>query len=160
MPGMLTELDDVWKVTDMHEKELPSLEARLRREVAEVHAFIAGWFRGDIPDDRETFDAGLGNRLADGLINIQPSGRTLTKDDLVVPMFRANGANPNFEISIRDFRLIRVLPDGSTAAAIYVEDQRGARNTTPADNSRITTVLFDITGATPVWLHLHETAVR
>ncbi|MGI9355484.1 MAG: hypothetical protein ACR2PF_10045, partial [Rhizobiaceae bacterium] len=44
-------------------------------------------------------------------------------------------------------------------SGLDVEDQRGARNTVPADDFRITTVLFDVSGPNPVWLHLHETAV-
>ncbi len=144
----------------MDGQDKSTLETRLRREVEEVHAFIAGWFQGAITNDRVTFDAGLGNRLAQGLINIQPAGQVLTRDDLLIPMFGVHGANPDFDISIRDFRLLHVSPDGMTATAVYVEDQRGALNTVPADNSRITTVLFDISGDAPLWLHLHETAVK
>jgi hypothetical protein len=43
--------------------------------------------------------------------------------------------------------------------ATYVEAQSGARNTTPADNLRHSTVLFERTGDRLVWRHLHETAV-
>ena len=67
--------------------------------------------------------------------------------------------NPDFNISICDFHLLHVSPDEMTAAAVYVENQTGARNTVPEDNSRITTVLFDVSQAQPLWLHLHETSV-
>ncbi len=144
----------------MEGQEKSALETRLRCEVEEVHAFIAGWFRGTVTNDQATFNAGLGDRLADDLINIQPAGRVLTRDDLLIPMFGAYGANPGFDISIRDFRLLHLPADGKTAAATYVEDQRGALNTVPADNSRITTVLFDVSADEPLWLHLHETAVK
>jgi hypothetical protein len=41
----------------------------------------------------------------------------------------------------------------------YVEDQSGARNTTPADNLRRSTVLFERMAVRLVWRHLHETAI-
>jgi len=143
----------------MQEQVTATLEERLRREVKDVHAFIAAWFRGGERNDQETFDVRLGNRLADGLINIQPSGQSLSRSDLLDPLFAAHGMNPDFGISIRDFGLLHVSPDGDIAAATYIEDQTGALNTAPADNSRITTVLFDVSGDNPIWLHLHETAV-
>lgn len=143
----------------MQKQEFAALEDRLRREVEEVHAFIAAWFRGDARNARDIFEFSLGNQLASDLINIQPSGGTLNKDDLLTPLFKAHGANPDFNISIRDFRLLHISPDGATAAAVYVEDQTGALNTAPPNNSRITTILFDVSGSGPVWLHLHETKV-
>ncbi len=146
-------------MTIMQKQENAALEERLRREVEDLHAFIAAWFRGEVDNDQSTFDTGLGNRLADGLINIQPSGQSLSRADLLEPLFAAHGANPDFNLSIRDFRLLHLSPDGTTAVAVYVEDQTGALNTVPADNSRMTTVLFDVSNDMPLWLHLHETAV-
>jgi len=143
----------------MQEHVNMALGERLRREVDDVHAFTAAWFRGDVKIDRNTFDTRLGDRLADGLINIQPSGESLSRSDLPDPLFDAHGMNPGFNISIRDFHLLHVSPDEMTAAAVYVENQTGARNTVPEDNSRITTVLFDVSQAQPLWLRLQETSV-
>ena len=54
-------------------------------------------------------------------------------------------------------------PPGETGArlvlATYVEAQSGARNTTPADNQRHATVLFERMAGRLVWRHLHETAL-
>lgn len=137
----------------------PDLEDRLRREIEAVHVFIAAWFNGSCPKDRATFDAGLGSRLAAELVNVQPSGRVLTRDELLEPIFKTHGANADFAITIRNVRLVHVSADGATAVVTYLEDQRGAKNTQPADNVRITTVVFDVSEDAPRWLHLHETAV-
>ena len=54
------------------------------------------------------------------------------------------------------------MAEGDLAVATYVEHQRGAKNTVPADNDRISTVVFRLggEGQRPVWLHIHETAVK
>jgi hypothetical protein len=63
----------------------------------------------------------------------------------------------------RNVRVLGEWPQGELEAglvlATYVEAQTGARNTTPADNLRHSTVLFERTGERLVWRHLHETAV-
>ncbi len=44
--------------------------------------------------------------------------------------------------------------------AAYVEAQTGARNTTPADNLRHSTVLFERLAGRLAWRHVHETALN
>ena len=135
------------------------LEAALRAEVERLHAFLAGWFRGDLPRDRALFDGVFADRLAPGMVNIQPSGRGLTKAQLLGAIFEGHGANPAFEIAIRDFRLLFVSADRGSALATYVEEQRNARNSDPPDNARVSTVLFRLSeDGPPTWLHLQETA--
>ncbi|MCH9809251.1 MAG: DUF4440 domain-containing protein [Alphaproteobacteria bacterium] len=134
------------------------LRANLQVEVEAVHVFIAAWFRGDVAKDRGEFDRQLGQRFHPEMINIQPSGRALNMTELLEPIFDAHGSNPNFQISIREFQLVAIK--GEIAMATYIEDQTGARNSTP-NNSRISSVLFELRGAEskPVWRHLHETAL-
>ncbi len=139
------------------------LELQLRSEVEAVHAFIAAWFRGEVSQEQGAFDTHLANRLAMDLINIQPSGQVLSRDQLMKSIYNGHGSNEDFGITIQDFRLLQISPIQGVAVASYVEHQRGAKNTTPADNLRITTVLFQISGPSqqgPVWLHLHETALQ
>jgi hypothetical protein len=129
----------------------------LCNEIEQVHAFIAAWFRGDMEQDDAAFEARLANRFDHQMINIQPSGQLLTRSDLLGGLRSGYGANPNFQIEILNCELR--FQAGGQALVTYVEQQRGAKNTVPADNRRVSSVLFDISGAEPRWLHIHETAV-
>ena len=126
-------------------------------EIRQVHAFIAAWFRGDVDQDDATFDTQLAKRSDPRMINIQPSGQVLTRSDLLDGLRGGYGANPHFGIEILNCELR--LQAAGQALVTYVEQQRGAKNTVPADNRRVSSVLFDMSGATPRWLHIHETAV-
>ncbi len=137
-----------------------ALASRLQAEVVALHDFIAAWFRGALPKERALYERDFVSRLAPDLVNIQPAGRVLSRADLLEPIFEAHGANPDFAIAIRDFRLVTVSASGDLAVATYVEDQKNARNSTPPDNARRSTVVFklDAGGERPLWLHLQETA--
>ncbi|MGI9476225.1 MAG: DUF4440 domain-containing protein [Hyphomicrobiaceae bacterium] len=132
---------------------------RYRTEIEEMHAFIAGWFQGSVAQDAALFEAQFARRLDPALVNIQPSGQVLTRADLLDGIRAGYGGNSKFSIEIDDVAL-RWADDG-LALVTYVEFQRGARNTVPSDNRRISTVLFrDAPGAAqPVWLHIHETGL-
>lgn len=136
------------------------LETELRGEVEALHAFLAAWFRGDLPRDKALFHSEFADRLADGMENIQPSGIALSKETLLGAIFEGHGSNGAFEIGIRDFRLLAVSADRGFAVATYVEDQKGAKNTDPPDNTRVSTVVFRLADGdrSVAWLHLHETA--
>ena len=135
----------------------------VRAEIEAVHRFIAGWFRGDEPAGAEPFKAGLAARLAPGFVNIQPAGRVLAPDVLLSSIEQGHGANPRFEIEIRDVAL-RFVDAGSGGAggglvlATYTELQRGALHSTPPENARVSTVLLERTEAGFLWHHIHETA--
>lgn len=130
------------------------------QEIEAVHDFIGAWFRGEPENTDQVFKDGLADRLHAQLVNIQPGGQTLARADLLDPIRAAYGANPNFHIRISDVTVHFVFNDQGLILASYVEHQSGARNTTPADNDRVSTVLFNIADRTqrPVWLHIHETA--
>ena len=139
-----------------------SLEKLVTDEIEDLHAFISGWFRGELERNASVYRQGFSNRLAKTFVNIQPSGQVLSRADLLDPIENAHGANSDFRISISSVTLRHVSEDQSLIQATYVEHQTGARNTTPPDNDRISTVLFQRDLATDklVWLHLHETAIR
>lgn len=135
------------------------MSVRLRSEIEHVHAFISAWFRGEVTRDAALFDAQLAARLDSALVNIQPSGQALTRAELVNGIRSGYGGNPKFRIDI-DNVVVR-FADNDLALVTYVEYQRGAKNTVPADNRRVSTVLFRGVqeGAAPVWLHIHETGL-
>ncbi len=146
----------------LHGEEIMS---RVRDEVEAVHSSIAAWFRGEGARDATRFDAELAGRFEPGLVNIQPSGRTLTREELLEPIRQAFAANPRFEITISDVVVrwtgeSRDGPDGLVLAT-YHEHQTGARNTVPSSNTRVSTVLFRHKPASGrlTWLHIHETAL-
>lgn len=132
---------------------------RMRLEIETLHDFIAAWFRGDVEQSDVVFDNGLGSRLDGGLINIQPSGEVLSRLQLVDGIRAGYGRNREFRIEISD--VVVRWADKDRALVTYVEFQQGARNTVPADNARISSVLFcaDAGGGDALrWMHIHETA--
>ena len=130
---------------------------RYRDEIEGLHAFIAAWFRGDVAQDDGLFDAEFTRRLDPALINIQPSGQVLTRQDLLNGIRAGHGGNPDFRIEIEDVSLR--FSEDDLARVTYVEFQRGAKNTVPADNRRVSSVLFGGVkeGGSLTWLHIHET---
>ncbi len=95
------------------------------------------------------------------MINIQPDGTKLTRDELIEPIRAAFGANPDFYITISRVELLWTGEQGRFLLATYVEHQSGARNTIPPANDRIASVLFrfDAERDHLRWLHIHETAL-
>ena len=81
-------------------------------------------------------------------------------DVLLDGLRQGHGANPDFEIEIYNVQICGTSPEMGLVLATYTEMQRGARNTTPADNARISTVLLQRDAETGrfTWLHIHETA--
>lgn len=138
------------------------LKILVTNEIEALHNFISRWFRGELERTNDVYRQGFSNRLAETLVNIQPSGQVLSRADLLDPIEAAHAVNPDFRIAISNVDLRFVSDDKTLIQATYIEHQTGARNTTPPDNDRISTVLFRRDPATDklTWLHLHETAVR
>ena len=138
-----------------------TIDQRVRREIETVHAFISAWFRGDVGQSKAAFDEQLADRLTPSFVNIQPSGQVLTRADLLASLYDGHGTNPNFTISIADSTVRYRADAGRLVMATYREHQKGAKNTDPPDNVRISTVLFEMSDGDgrPTWLHIHETGV-
>ena len=138
--------------------ELTAVQAEVCDEVAGLHRFISAWFRGEVPATDDNFDLGFARRLAPSMINIQPAGKVLTHADLVDSVRSGYATNPGFTIEIQQVKVLGV--EGGLAFATYFELQRGAKNTVPSDNARISTVLLqrDESPRPFRWLHIHETA--
>jgi hypothetical protein len=134
-----------------------ALLEEVRAEIVRLHDFFTGWFTGALPGD--TFEDGVAGRLHPAFENVQPAGKALTRDVLLNGLRAAHGSNPGFRIEIRETRLLGNWPDCGLVLASYVEAQFGARNTTPPDNLRRATVLFERGAKGLIWRHVHETAM-
>ncbi len=132
--------------------------AEVRDEIETLHDFFTGWFSGALPESDEVFARDLTNHLHPDFEIVLPSGTVFDRDGLLTPVREAWGTNPEFRAVVRDVRVLGEWPQAGLVLAAYVEDQSGARNTTPADNLRHATVLFERRAERLVWRHLHETA--
>ncbi len=134
--------------------------AEVRAEIETLHDFFTAWFNGTLPATGEIFAQGLADHLHPDFEIVLPSGTVHDRDGLLTPVRQAWGTNPDFRTGTRDVRVLGEWPQAGAGLvlAAYVEDQSGARNTTPADNLRHSTVLFERRAERLVWRHLHETA--
>ncbi len=128
------------------------LQDRVRREVEGLHAFFVGWFGGRIDESR--FERDFTPRFSPDLLFIPPAGRLLGLSDLSQAVRQSHASNPDFRIQIRNVRVAGEY--GNHALATYEEWQRNARQSTPPDNARIATALFEV-GPSLRWKHIHET---
>ena len=128
------------------------IQEQIRLEVERLHVFFVGWFNGTIAKD--TFDSEFFDRMGEDIEYILPGGVRLGRDELGPAIRNEYGSNPDFRIAIGDVKVQRAFDD--YVLATYVEWQRNAIASKPADNGRISTVLFK--GPEPfTWLHIHET---
>ena len=134
---------------------MTTLEQSVAAEIIALHAVLAGWLNGSLPNDAATFSAGIEDRLADGFFNIQPAGRVLGREELLAGLRAGHGMSPDFDIRIRDVVLRHRLP-GGLVVATYEEYQRGARNSEPT-NARLSTVVMRPGEPAASWLAVHET---
>ncbi len=128
-------------------------------EVAAVHRFLADWITGAVPASDAAFAEGLADRLHPRFEIVHPSGRIQHRDDLLGELRAAWGANPAFTIAVRNVRLLEAWPASGLLLTRYVEHQGGARRTAPAENDRLSTVLFERGVERLLWRYLHETAL-
>jgi hypothetical protein len=134
--------------------------AEVRAEIETLHEFFTGWFSGALPASDEVFARDLTDHLHPDFEIVLPSGTVHDRDGLLTPVRQAWGTNPDFSAVVRDVRVLGEWPQAGAGLvlATYVEGQCAARNTTPADNLRHATVLFERRAERLVWRHLHETA--
>ncbi len=141
---------------------MADLLGEVRAEIEVLHAFFTGWFNGTLPESGEVFAQGLADHFHPDFEIVLPSGTVHDRDGILTPVRQAWGTNPEFRTGTRNVRVLGEWRPGESGAglvlATYVEAQSGARNTTPADNLRHATVLFERLAGRLVWRHLHETA--
>ena len=139
---------------------MSDLPVEVSAEIEALHVFFTGWFGGALPESDEAFAQGLADHLHPNFEIVLPSGTVHDRDGLLIPIRKAWGTNPGFSATVRDVRILGEWPSAGLVLAAYVEVQTGARNTTPADNLRHATVLFERAAGRLVWRHLHETALN
>ena len=128
-----------------------SLE-QVRKEIEDLHQFFCGWFAATLPET--DLATQFLPRFSKEITLIPPAGIKLGMDELLNMMRGGYGSNPDFRIQIRNVT-IRHESD-STVLATYEEWQRNALASKPADNGRISTVLFVKENDVLIWLHVHE----
>lgn len=125
---------------------------KVRNEIESLHDFFVGWFSGRL--EKDAFETDFQSRLSEDFLLIPPGGERLSLGELSRKLQGAYGSNPDFRIEIRAVQILRVF-DGHLLAT-YEEWQRNALASKPADNGRISTVLFRNEKSLR-WLHVHET---
>ena len=94
----------------------------VRAEVERLHDFIAGWFQGTVAqaDAEADFEYQFTARLHPEFENVQPSGRVLSRENLLNALSGARGSNPDFRIEVRDTRILGHWPDCGLILAGYL----------------------------------------
>jgi len=129
-----------------------TLEAKLRKDVEDLHAFFVGWYNASLPEN--AFESEFMARLDPGFTIIMPSGVRLDHKTLVSSMRGSYGKKPGFRIEIRNVRVVHVTE--SSAVAQYEEWQRNDHESPGSGSGRVSTVIFSL-GDELQWLHVHET---
>lgn len=128
-------------------------------EIEDFHVFFDDWFQGLVANDDKILQARHGARLAEDFQLIYPGGVTMGKQGLIDGVRQAYGKSPGFKVQIRDVRL-RPFACDRHLLVNYEEWQKNAINSTPANNARLSSVIFRILSDVPIrleWFHLHET---
>ncbi len=126
----------------------------VQSEVEALHRFFVEWFGGACAGTEAELRRGLLQRLDEAFVLVPPAGLVLSRDELTASIKAGYGSNPAFRIAIRNVQVRRAW-DGHLLAT-YEEWQRNARASSPPDNARIASVLFDARDGLK-WLHVHET---
>lgn len=129
----------------------------VRSEIESLHRFFVKWFGGQCPSSDAEFETSFTVRFDPDFELIQPAGLVLSLTDLGEAVRGGHGSNPEFRIEIRNVRVHR--QHAELVLATYEEWQRNAKASTPPNNGRIATVLFQSVDAPRQlrWLHVHET---
>ena len=117
-----------------------------------LHEFFCEWFGGRVP--KSVFESEFLPRFSTHLVFIPPAGRYLGLADLGESIRSGYGSNPEFRVQIREVKVLRQL--GRHVLVTYEEWQRNALASTPPNNGRIASVLFE-SGTRLKWVHIHET---
>lgn len=140
-------------------QQTPGMLGRVEAEIKTLHCFLEQWLNGTRPASQDLFDTEFADHLAPDFLNIQPAGIQLDRDFILQAIFKGHGTSPEFAIRIRNVEVRRLFENDNMVLAVYEEYQRGALNSKPADNARISTALMLDRGNTQRfrWLHIQET---
>ena len=128
---------------------------RVRAHIIGIHRFFTDWVSGSCPGDDATFRAGLLDRIAPDTTVIMPGGVGYPAEVFTKYMRGLHGTNPGFRIQIRNITLRHHV--GEVYVVNYEEWERNARDSTPPDNGRLSTMVLRDRGDRLEILHVHET---
>ncbi|MEM9489993.1 MAG: hypothetical protein AAGC55_12675 [Myxococcota bacterium] len=131
---------------------------QVQSEIVDLHEFFVEWFTGSCESSDAIFAERFTSRFTKSSILIPPGGQLMNAANLGTSIRAAYGKNPAFRIAIRNVA-VRREQDGLLLAT-YEEWQRGAIYSSPPENGRLSTALFEVASAAPGglrWLHIHET---
>lgn len=128
---------------------------RVRRHVVDIHQFFVAWVSGECREDDATFRAGLLDRISKDMMVIMPGGVGYPAAVFTKYMRGLHGSNPKFRIQIRNVTVRHRI--GDVLIVTYEEWERNARDSTPPDNGRLSTMVLRDRGDDFEILHVHET---
>lgn len=131
-----------------------ALQAEVRDEIEALHCFFVDWFTGKNAHTEAVFERDFVGRFEEQFLLIPPGGTLLDLATLAGAIRSRHASNPDFRIAIRNV-VVRRTWDHHVLAT-YEEWQRNALASTPPDNGRLATVLFEHKSKLR-WLHVHET---
>lgn len=127
---------------------------RVRDAIVAQHDFFTAWVAGRCAGDETTFDEGV-RRLSRQLSVIMPGGKAFTFDVFAKYMRSIYASNPKFRIKIRNVAIRHRV--GDVFVVNYEEWERDAKDSTPANNGRLSTMVLRDRGSDFDILHVHET---
>ncbi len=128
--------------------------ARVKNEVEDLHQFFVDWFAGSLSED--VFEDQFVKRFSKDFIIIPPAGGLLDLSQISNAIRSGYASNTDFRIQIRNVQIQREM--GGYLVVTYEEWQKNALATTPANNGRIATAIFEY-NETLRWCHIHETSL-
>lgn len=128
------------------------IQARCRKEVAELHEFFQQWFKGDLPDTDEAFER-FPSVINESFHIVSPSGR-ITPAEQIIPAVRS--AHNSGEILIWIDNHTHMMTLGDVALVTFEESQSRDDDTRVLFSSAL---LREKEGTLNglEWLHVHET---
>ena len=134
-----------------------SQQAQIQAEVVQLHEFFVDWFNGTCEHSEAYFDTHFVSRFDDEYQMVMPNGVLFTRATMFPEMYNAYGSS-QFKIQVRKIEARDVGADLSIAT--YEEWQKGALNSEPSNNGRVSSGLFRTDASAPNgvrWVHLQET---
>ena len=131
-----------------------NISSQARAEIESLHEFFVDWFAGALP--AEAFEENFLPRFSADVVFIPPAGFHFGFGELTAVIRERYASNPDFRIAIRNVQVHRETPE--LLIVTYEEWQRNALASSPPDNGRVATVVFE-KGDRLKWLHIHETWV-
>ncbi len=127
---------------------------RVREFVEVVHQFFTDWVSGKLPKTEAAFQAQL-DRLDPNFMVRMPGGGGFEYPVFKELMYDMHGGNPKFVIKIRNVAIRHKV--GEALLVTYEEWERDAKDSTPPNNARFSTMMLREKGDSYMVLHVHET---